>query len=94
MSNDTPLSTVPGWSKAHVDALAGYWITTAEQVVGFGATSEGIQTLAKHLGMTEQQMRKLVDRARAALPPAVATELEHVDTSQYGLGALPPEEDK
>jgi hypothetical protein len=92
-SSNTPLSKVPGWSKAYVDALAGYWINSAEQVVGIAATPKGIQTLAKHLGANEEQMRQLVERARAALPPAVAAELEqHVDTSQYGLGALPPEE--
>jgi hypothetical protein len=93
-SNDTPLSTVPGWSKAQVEALAAYWITSAEQVVGIGATSQGVETLAKHLGITEPQMRELIGKARATLPAAVAAEMERVDTSQYGLGALPPEEKK
>ena len=94
MSSDTPLSTVPGWSKAFVDALAAHWITTAEQVVGIAATDEGVRTLAKHLGLSEQHMRQLLDSARAALPPAVLAELERVDASQYGLGALPPDEKK
>jgi hypothetical protein len=93
-SSDTPLSSVPGWNKALVDALTQNWITTAEQVVGIAATSEGVRTLTKHLGITEQHMRQLLDSARAALPPAVTAELERVDTSQYGLGALPPDEKK
>ena len=94
MSSDTPLSTVPGWSKALVDALSAHWITTAEQVVGIGATTEGVRTLTKHLGVSEHHMRQLLDSARAALPPAVLADLQRVDASQYGLGALPPDENK
>jgi hypothetical protein len=39
-------------------------------------------------------MQQLLDNARAALPPAVLAELKRVDVSQYGLGALPPDEKK
>jgi hypothetical protein len=88
----TPLTAVPGWTRAHTNKLAGNWITTAEQVVGMAATAQGVQTLAQQLGLSEQQMRRLVEQARAALPPAVAAELgEPVDTREYGLGALPPD---
>jgi hypothetical protein len=94
MSSDTPLSSVPGWSKALVDALSAHWITTAEQVVAIAATAEGVGTLTTHLGVSEHDMRQLLDSARAALPPALLAELERVDVSQYGLGALPPDENK
>ena len=88
----TLLAAVPGWTKAHIDKLATNWITTAEQVVGMGATPGSIQTLAQQLGVSETEMRRLIGLARAALPRAVAAELEKaVDTSQYGLGALPPD---
>ena len=94
MSSETPLSTVPGWTKALVDSLSAHWITTAEQVVGIAATAQGVRTLTKHLGVSEHDMQQLVDSARAALPPAVLADLKHVDVSQYGLGALPPDEKK
>src|SRR4051812_27829098 len=87
----TPLSAVDGWSEAHANKLAQHWITTAEQVVGMGATAEGVRTLAEQLGVPSTEMQRLLERARQALPPAVAAELgNEVDTSQYGLGALPP----
>lgn len=89
--DNTPLTAVPGWRKAYIDKLAESWITNAEQVVGMAATVEGIQALAQQLDVSVEEMRRLIDSARASLPPSVARELEReVDTSQYGLGALPP----
>jgi hypothetical protein len=88
----TPLTVIPGWKKAYAKKLADRWITTAEQVVGIGATPEGVQTLAHQLGVSSEEAQRLLERARDALPPTVAAELEKaVDTSEYGLGALPPE---
>jgi hypothetical protein len=87
-----PLAEVPGWSPAHAESLAKSWITTAEQVVGMAATPGGVQSLAKEIGISEEAMRALVDAARSALAPSVARGLaEPADTSQYGLGALPPD---
>src|SRR5436189_1418875 len=89
----TPLSSVSGWSGAHAQKLAGHWVTTAEQVVGLGVTPQGVRSLADLLGTSEPEARRLLDRARAALPPAVAAELSKpVDTRPYGLGALPPDD--
>jgi hypothetical protein len=88
---DTPLTNVPGWRKDYIDKLAESWITNAEQVVGMAVTPDGIQTLAKQLKVSAEEMHRLIDLARTSLPPLVARELEmEVDTSQYGLGALPP----
>jgi len=88
----TPLTSISGWHQTHIKKLAKNWITTAEQVVGIGATSEGLRTLADQPGVSTAEIRRLVNSARDALSPAVAAELrEAVDTSQYGLGALPPE---
>jgi hypothetical protein len=95
LDNGTPLTTVQGWSKAHVDRLAPHWITSAEQIVGMGSAPQGIKALAQHLGVTETEMHHLIACARAALPPSVAAELDKgVDPSQRGLGALPPDEHK
>jgi hypothetical protein len=89
--DNTPLTGVPGWRKAYIDKLAESWITNAEQVVGMAVTPDGIQALAQQLDVSVEEMRRLIDSARASLPPSVARELEmEVDTSQYGLGALPP----
>lgn len=90
---DTPLKSVPGWSKGHAEKLAGHWITTAEQVVGVAGTPGGVRSLAEQLGVSVAEMNNLVERAKAALPPSVARELnESVDGQDYGLGALPPED--
>jgi hypothetical protein len=88
---NTPLTAVPGWTEAQVRKLAGHWITTAEQVVGVAGTEDGVRSLADLLGTSTTEAGRLVESARAALPPAVAAELTNpVDTSRYGLGALPP----
>jgi hypothetical protein len=88
----TPLATVPGWTKTHVDKLAANWITTAEQVVGMAANPQNLGALAQQLGVSHQQMQQLVEHARAALPPAAAAQLgKEVDTRSFGLGALPPD---
>ncbi len=89
----TPLAAVPGWSRAHARKLEASWITTAEQVVGMGATPQGAQALAGQLGVSEAEMRRLLELARAALPPGVAAELARgVSPGEYGLGALSPDE--
>ncbi|HUO08907.1 MAG TPA: hypothetical protein VM008_11440 [Phycisphaerae bacterium] len=93
MNDGTPLSSIPGWSPEIVRKLNSRWISTAEQVVGVAASQAGLESLAKDLGLSTRQTRGLVDNARAALPPSVANELgKEVDTSQYGLGSLPPED--
>jgi hypothetical protein len=90
-----PLTEVPGWSPAHAEALAKNWITTAEQVVGMAATPGGVEALAQEVGVPEETMRALDDLARSALAPSVARGLaKPVDASEYGLGALPPDEPK
>ena len=89
--DNIPLTTVLGWQKDYVDKLAESWITNAEQVVGIAVTPDGIESLAKQLNISAEEMHRLIDLARASLSPSVVRELEmEVDTSQYGLGALPP----
>jgi hypothetical protein len=91
----TPLKQVPGWSDALVQKLAESWITTAEQVLATSATPGGVQTLASHLGVSEERMKQLVAAARASLTTEAARALEHpVDTSQFGLGARKPDDQK
>ncbi len=90
-SEGTPLWGLDGWTKAHIDALKGAWINTAEQVVGLAATPQGVESLAGQLSVSEAEAHRLVDSARAALPAATGAALsKKVDTSQMGLGALPP----
>jgi hypothetical protein len=92
---DTPLESVPGWSKEDVAHMKKSWITTAEQVVALGATTDGIRSVAEQLGVPEDEARRLIEAARMKLPPATRQEMERpADTSDYGLGVLPPRERK
>jgi len=51
--------------------------------------------LAEQLNTSEDEAESLVESTRAALPPAERAEMEEVvDTSEYGLGALPPQGDR
>jgi hypothetical protein len=91
---DTPLTDVSGWSKNHIARLKESWITTAEQVVALSATADGVRSLAQQLNIPEDEVRRLVDAARAKLSPETLKEMEQtVNTGEYGLGVLPPEED-
>jgi hypothetical protein len=88
---DTPLNEVPNWSGEQIARMQELWITTAEQVVAISATPGGVHSLAEHLALSEDTMIDLVGSARAKLDPALRAMLEQEqDTSQYGLGALPP----
>ena len=88
---DTQLEKVPGWSEDQVARMKKSWITTAEQVVALSATEGGLRSVSEQLKISEQEARRLVDSARLTLDPAVRAEMETpVDTSQYGLGVLPP----
>jgi hypothetical protein len=88
---DIPLESVPGWSDDHLAKLKSSWITTAEQVVALSATHNGIRSLAEQLQVSEDEVRRLVESAKARLSPEVRAEMEKaIDTSDYGLGAKPP----
>lgn len=89
--SETPLENVPGWSEYHVACMRKSWITTAEQVVALGATSNGLHSLAEQLHVSEDKAWQLLDFARAVLSPDVRAEMESpVDTRERGLGALHP----
>jgi hypothetical protein len=88
---DTPLESVPGWSEDQIARMKTSWITTAEQVVALSATPRGINSLAEQLSTSEEEAQHLVESARAELSPAKRAQLqEAADTSEYGLGVLPP----
>ena len=92
---DTPLEGLPGWSADHVARMREVGMTTAAQVVALSATSRGLSSLAEQLNTSEDEAESLVESARAALSPAERAEMEEVvDTSEYGLGALPPQGDR
>jgi hypothetical protein len=92
---DTPLEGLPGWSADQVARMREVGMTTAAQVVALSATSRGLSSLAEQLNTSEDEAESLVESARAALSPAERAEMEEVvDTSEYGLGALPPRSDR
>jgi hypothetical protein len=87
---DTPLEGLPDWSEEQISKLKTAWITTAEQVVALSATTYGIRSLAEQLQTSEDEVRRLVEIAKAKLAPEVRAEMEKAaDTSEYGLGANP-----
>jgi len=89
-----PLDGLPEWSEDIVANLRGVGITTAQQVVAIAATSDGIHSLTEQLDLSENDVRQLVESARASLTSEELSELEApVDTGEFGLGAQPPPED-
>jgi hypothetical protein len=70
-------------------------INTAPEVVAVSATPRGVESLAKQLGISEENANSLVESAREVLTPAERSAMEEqVDTSEFGLGALPPRSDR
>lgn len=93
MSNITeiPLTEIGEWPQESVQKMAANWITTVEQVVAICASREGGQAMAEQLGITSERLQELVQAARRRLAPEVAQALEqHIDPSQYSLGARKP----
>ena len=74
---DTPLESVPGWSEDQLARMREVGMTTASQVVALSATSRGLSSLAEQLNTSEDEAERLVQS----------------DTSEFGLGALPPRGD-
>ena len=88
---ETPLEAVTGWSPEHISRMKGAWITTAEQVVALGATSNGVQSLSEQLNVSRSEASRLLELARSALSTEARAEMETpVDTSNYGLGVTRP----
>ena len=91
----TPLEKIPEWSSTHIAKAKEAWITSAEQVVALAATTGGIRSLSEQLKLSEEKTRELIDSARQVLSPTERSKLEaKVDTREYGLGVLPPIDDK
>jgi hypothetical protein len=91
MPDETPLTAVPDIPAGLLKQLHHRWIQSAEQLVALGATSDGVRSLARELGIENDQASRLIASARAALPPEKADELSRpVDAGKYPLGALPP----
>jgi len=83
------LSDVEGWSDEHVANLKGRWIATAQQVVAIYDAPGGLSAMASQLGVSEADMKKLVDLAKQKLVAEGVSALEPpADASRFGLGAL------
>lgn len=87
----TELHSVAGWSANHVAQMAKSWITSADQVVAISVTSGGVESLAEQLHVSEDEARRLIGLARAALSPEARAEMGQVfDSDERGMGALHP----
>ena len=91
MSDETPLTALKDIPADLLKQLHARNFHSAEQLVGLAATSDGVRSLARELGIGSEQAHSLIASARAALPPETVEALSRpVDTSQYPLGAMPP----
>jgi hypothetical protein len=89
--SQTPLDLVDGWTADYVSKMREAWITTAEQVVALGATDGGVRAISEQLQVESGTAQRLLEAARANLPAATGDDLEQpADTSEFGLGVLPP----
>jgi hypothetical protein len=87
-----PLTTIDGFPEEAARRLAELWITTAEELVGAAVREDGPRGLAGHLGVSDDEVMDLVERAQAALPPQVSFAPE--DIQRHGLGAMDEPEDE
>jgi C1A family cysteine protease len=87
-----PLDTIDGFPEAAVRRLAELWITTAEELVGAAAREDGRRGLAEHLGISQEEVGELVERAQATVPASASFAVE--DIERHGLGALDEPEDE
>jgi hypothetical protein len=69
-ARDIALTEIKEWSPDHVRKLARIWIVNAGHVVALGATPEGARSLAEHLGIAEEEARRLVTATEARLAAA------------------------
>jgi hypothetical protein len=89
---DTPLESVPDWSEEQVARMRDKGIVSAQGVVAVSATHGGLESLAEELEVSVDDADRLVESARKALTPAERNAMEEVvDTSEFGLGARPPQ---
>lgn len=58
--HDILLTEIEGWTLEHVRQLARVWIMTAGHIIALGATPEGVRSIAEHLGIAEEEARRLV----------------------------------
>ena len=82
----TPLTGIDGFPSEAVQALAGLWINTAEELAAAAARPGGVEGLAEYLHLPADEMVRLIDQAQAVLPPGVSFGVE--DEPTFGLGAL------
>ena len=86
------MDSVEGWTADNVSNMKDLWITTAEQVVALGATPNGVRSLSEQLQVDLDEAQQLMAAARAHLSSSARRELDQpADTSEFGLGVLPPE---
>ena len=89
-----PLDEIEGFPASVIEVLRKYWITTAEELIRAVPTPEKSAELAGHLGLTEEEMRTALDRARSALPEKDVLAIQEEPPRQYPMGAWlkePPE---
>ncbi len=80
------LSSIKQFPADKAQVLAGFWITTAEELVSAAIREEGPSGLAQILNISVDQVAELVDLAQSVLPPDV--HFAAGDVQPFGLGAM------
>lgn len=89
----TPIDSVSGVPEELKTALKSAGIATIHQLVASTAAVGGPVVMAGYLGADVTEFSRVLAEAEAALPAAERARLTSpVDTSDLGLGALPPKE--
>ncbi len=84
-----PLEDIEGIPPRVLDSLKRHWIDTAEQLLAAGARPDGPAQLSGALGLSEEGVRALLERAREAVGTEACAEMERPPTGPRSTGLLP-----
>ena len=92
--DETSLDDLQGVPADLRKKLKAAGIMTAEQLLGSTAAVGGAAKMAGHLGVAVGAVNRVVEAAEAAIPAAERARLRApADTSDLGLGAMPPDDE-
>jgi C1A family cysteine protease len=80
------LTSIQGFPVDVIQKLSGYWITTAEELVGAALLESGLSGLVNATNLPQDEVVRLVELARSSLPPKLF--FAPGDIRTHGMGAL------
>jgi hypothetical protein len=92
-SSEHPLRNFPTLTPGQVQVLRAQWIETAEAFLGTASTPAGREGLARLLSVSDEELQRLLEKARELVGPGRADGLSQ-PTPGGPLGSLLTEEQK